>query len=145
MKENSCLFQPKQTEIPQIIFFLYISGQVLFSVWISCYQTCRLGITYQTTELRTREISFHNIGKISDGRWHKIGLHMLPHSHPKKTAVDLYVDCKMLARRKLLTQFEDLVPASTKSPEDIVLLFAQRGGEKDTAVLTWKVENNSPL
>ncbi|KAJ7380253.1 hypothetical protein OS493_010968 [Desmophyllum pertusum] len=113
-------------------------GQALLSVWISCYQTCRLGITYQTSELKIRDVSFHHIGQISDGRWHKIALHVSPQSHPKKSAVELYVDCKMLGRKKLLTRIEELVPTSTQSPQDIVFLFAQRGGEKDSVILTWK-------
>lgn len=76
---------------------------------------------------------------ISDGKWHKIALHITPHSHPKKTTVDLYVDCKMLSRKKLLTQIDDLVPSSAEHSRDIVFLFARRSGETDGAMLTWKV------
>ena len=39
-----------------------------------------------------REASFHHIGALSDGKWHKIALHIFPHSHPKKTLAGLYVD-----------------------------------------------------
>lgn len=109
-------------------------GQVLFSVWVTCYQTCRLGITYQTSELKIRDVSFHRIGKISDGRWHKIALYIFPHSHPSKSAVELFVDCKMLSRKKMFRRIENLVPTSN----DVVFLFAQRGGKKESAILTWK-------
>ena len=102
---------------------------------ISCYQACRLEITYQTSELTTKRVSFHPIGKISDGRWHKIALYIFPHSHPKKTVIELYVDCKVLSRKKMLTPIENLAPASV----DAAFLFAQRGGGKGKAIQTWKV------
>ncbi|XP_066021545.1 LOW QUALITY PROTEIN: cartilage oligomeric matrix protein [Pocillopora verrucosa] len=115
-----------------------ISGKTLLSVWISCYRTCRLGITYQTSELKIREASFHHIGALSDGKWHKIALHIFPHSHPKKTLAGLYVDCKMRGRRQLLTQIEEFFPSSSKISQDIVFLFGRRSGKTDSAMLTWK-------
>lgn len=115
-----------------------ISGKTLLSVWISCYRTCRLGITYQTSELKIREASFHHIGALSDGKWHKIALHIFPHSHPKKTLAGLYVDCKMRGRRQLLTQIEEFFPSSSKISQDIVFLFGRRSGKTDSATLTWK-------
>ena len=114
-------------------------GKTLLSVWISCYRTCRLGITYQTSELKIREASFHHIGALSDGKWHKIALHIFPHSHPKKTLAGLYVDCKMRGRRQLLTQIEEFFPSSSKISQDIVFLFGRRSGKTDSAMLTWKV------
>ena len=121
-----------------MLFFL--SGQALLSVWVSCYQSCRLGITYQTSERKIRDVSFHHIGKISNHKWHSIALHIFPHSHAEKTEVDLYVDCKMLNRKKLLTKIEDFVPSSTGNPQDTVFLFAQRSGYKNSVMLTWKVK-----
>ena len=121
-----------------MLFFL--SGQALLSVWVSCYQSCRLGITYQTSERKIRDVSFHHIGKISNDKWHSIALHIFPHSHAEKTEVDLYVDCKMLNRKKLLTKIEDFVPSSTGNPQDTVFLFAQRSGYKNSVMLTWKVK-----
>jgi len=113
-------------------------GQALLSVWVSCYQSCRLGITYQTSERKIRDVLFHHIGKISNDKWHSIALHIFPHSHAEKTEVDLYVDCKMLNRKKLLTKIEDFVPSSTGNPQDTVFLFAQRSGYKNSVMLTWK-------
>ena len=111
------------------------SGQVLLSVWIACYRTCRLGITYQTSQLKPQDVSFHRVGKMSDGRWHKIVLYLFPHSHLGKTAVELIVDCKMLGRKKIMPRIENLVLSS----RDVVFLFAQRGVRKKSAMLTWKV------
>jgi len=65
-----------------------------------------------------------------------MALYFFPHSHPKKTVVELFVDCKMLTRKKMLTRIENLIPVS----KDAVFLFAQRGGEKENAILTWKVK-----
>lgn len=111
------------------------SGQVLLSVWVTCYRTCRLGIAYQTSQLKPQDVTFHRVGKMSDGRWHKIALYMFPQSHLGKTAVELFVDCKMLGRKKMMRRIENLVLPS----KDVVFLFAQRGVEKEGAMLTWKV------
>ena len=111
------------------------SGQAFLSVWVACYRTCRLGITYQTSQLKPQDVSFHRVGKLSDGRWHKIALYLFPHSHLGKTAVELSVDCKMLGRKKIMPRIENLVLSS----RDVVFLFAQRGVRKKSAMLTWKV------
>ncbi|CAH3197379.1 unnamed protein product, partial [Porites evermanni] len=109
-------------------------GQVLLSVWVACYRTCRLGITCQTSQLKPQDVCFHRVGNLSDGRWHKIALYLFPHSHLGKTAVELFVDCKMLGRKKMMSRIENLVLSS----RDVVFLFAQRGVGKESAMLTWK-------
>lgn len=84
-------------------------------------------------------MSFQRINKLSDGRWHKIALGILPHKHLHKTTVELSVDCEMQGRRKLLKPFYRLIPASA----DALFQFAQRRGNKGGDILMWKVKFGS--
>ncbi|XP_067016443.1 cartilage oligomeric matrix protein-like isoform X3 [Acropora muricata] len=109
-------------------------GHALFSVWIRCNQTCRLAITYQTSDRKSMVVSFHRINNLSDGRWHKIALSILPHKHLHKTTVELFVDCEMQGRRKLLKSFYRLIPPSS----DALFQFARKRGDTDGDALMWK-------
>ncbi|XP_068740521.1 cartilage oligomeric matrix protein-like isoform X2 [Montipora capricornis] len=127
----------KATGIPQGMLFSVDSisrEQILLSLWISCNQTCRLGITYQTSDLKSKDVLFHRIKKMSDSRWHKLALNIYTHKHLRKTTVDLYIDCKVQGRRKLLTSIDKLFPTS----KDVLFRFARRRGDEESDIPMWK-------
>ena len=113
---------------------------------MSCFQTCKLGLVYQASDRTSKEVSFHRITPTSDGKWHKIVLYIHKHKHPKKTAVDLYIDCKLVGNKKALVLLEDIIPSSRSSSVASVFNFAQKEGDKDSRdKLTWKVKETHVL
>ena len=115
------------------------TDETLLSVWISCYKTCKVNLAYRTLDGEARELSFHRVSPLLDGQWHKVIIHAHPHRKKAKCAVDLYVDCDLLGRKKARTVLEKLVPSSS----DGIFRFAQQTKFEDNATSIWKVTDSS--
>lgn len=77
------------------------------------------------------------MGQLADRNWHKILLlfHINKNIKRKKTSVDLYVDCELVAKKKIpLKKLHLLFPQSKGKSVRHVFRLAYGGGSR-----SWKV------
>ncbi|XP_031575406.1 uncharacterized protein LOC116309020, partial [Actinia tenebrosa] len=116
-------------------------GNLVFSLLFSCFSSCRISLYYPEGSL-TSVTYFDKVPNISDGKWHKMVLHIQT-NRMGKHVVSLFMDCRSLGKKKISAGLDQLFPLSNEKVK-YALRFAQRGAS-NSVYIPWKGSLQSVL